>query len=186
MGVYSGINGAGTIDGAAEPGSRVSTAEESTTAETATPEVSPEDQQSMMAMMEAEMEKQTLAANLQMFRDFPENPDGEWARIAGNALYELVRLSTEGEVVEAVRLTADSRVPEGEVTWTADLTTGKVRIRVARDGFEDPKWISGAVSHASSNRISFLPLYDEETHRPFADGHDMQMTYIPKPQPEAR
>lgn len=135
-----------------------------------------------LAALEAEMRSQTLEANLANFKSVETPLSGEWARISDNKLFELVNITTESGIMKAVRTTVDSRIPQGEIIWKADLSSGEFQIRVAEEKFQNPKWIEGAVSQFSTNIIVVLPLYDGEKHRPFANGNELEMVYIPKPQ----
>lgn len=134
-----------------------------------------------IAAIQNEMKGQMLETNLGYFNLVDLPLEGEWARISDNKLFELVQLTTEAEVVTAVRTTIDSRVPKGEIVWKADFKTGEFKIRVAKDNFKDPKWVDGAVSQLATNVLVVLPLYDGEAHRPFAKGSELEMVYIPKP-----
>lgn len=152
------------------------------------PESIPEEQSpemmAMIAQMEAEMERQTLATNLDLMTGKSTSfPSGIWARIAGNSLYELIQVEWSESLITATRITDDSRVPKGETTWKINTQTGRVDLRVAQPGFADPQWIQAAITQFSTNRISMLPLYEGDTHRPVGDPNYLELAYIPNPAP---
>lgn len=135
----------------------------------------------MIAAIEAEMHQQTLDANLTYFQSLTNDISGEWARIADNKLFALVEITKTDHLLTATRTTVDGRVPQGEIIWKADLSTGEFKVRVAEDGFKNPAWIHGAVTQLSTNAIVLLPMYEDESLRPFSDNNFLEMVYIPKP-----
>lgn len=143
-------------------------------------DISPE-QAAMMAEMQEEMDKQTLSANLQHLSAIPDGLSGEWVRIADNRLLELVNVTTEGTKIRAVRLSDDSRVPKGETVWKMDMASGRIEMQVAGESYRDPQWIQVAAMSVSTNRISLLPLYDDDELRPFEGENYLEIQYIPNP-----
>lgn len=146
----------------------------------AVPDISPE-QAAMMAAMQEEMDKQTLSANLQYLSAIPDGLNGEWARIFDNRLLELVKVTTEGTQIRAVRLSDDSRIPKGETVWKMDMASGRIEMQVARESYRDPQWIQVAAMSVSTNRLSLLPLYDDDELRPFDGENHLEIQYIPNP-----
>lgn len=139
------------------------------------------DNPELEAEMEEEMKKMTLATNLGYIRSTTNSISGQWARLADNKIFELLDIKQSGSMLEATRITIDSRVPQGKTTWKLNTDTGEFSIQVAEEGFKNPSWVSGAITEFSTNLISVLPLYDENASRPFADENDLELIYIPNP-----
>lgn len=166
-----------------QPSTPVADSQSASVPESIPEEPSPE-MMAMLAQMEAEMERQTLETNLDLLTGTSESfPSGVWARIAGNSLYELIRVGRSGSQITATRITDDTRVPKGETTWKIDTQTGRVDLHVAQPGFADPQWIRAAITQFSTNRISMLPLYEGDTHRPVGDPNYLELAYIPNQAP---
>ena len=80
---------------------------------------------------------------------------GEWVGYYTGHFDEFVRISQNGEQVEAIKITGDDYVPAGEVTFRADLRTGEGEGQIAEYGFRNPRFVSGRLTIISPEKIVF-------------------------------
>ena len=83
------------------------------------------------------------------------NLTGDWVGYYSGHFDEVVRISQEGEQVEATKVTGDDFVPAGEVTWRADLRTGRGEGQIAEREFRNPRFIPGRLTIMSPEKILF-------------------------------
>ena len=80
---------------------------------------------------------------------------GEWLGYYTGHFDEVVRISQNGELVEAVKITGDDYVPADEVTWRASLRNGRGEGQIAEREFRNPRFVPGRLQIISSERIVF-------------------------------
>jgi hypothetical protein len=80
---------------------------------------------------------------------------GEWVGYYSGHFDEVVRISQDGDQVEAVKITGDDFVPAGEVTWRADLKTGHGQGQIAEREFRNPRFIPGRLTIMNREKILF-------------------------------
>ena len=80
---------------------------------------------------------------------------GEWIGHYTGHFDEVVRLTQEGPRVEARKVTGDDHVPAGEITWRADLRTGRGEGQVAEREFRRPRFVPGRLEILAPDRLAF-------------------------------
>ncbi len=83
------------------------------------------------------------------------NLAGEWIGHYPGHFDEVVRITQEGEAVEALKITGDEHVPGGAVTWRANVRTGQGEGQVAEEEFRNPRFIPGRLMVLGPERIVF-------------------------------
>lgn len=81
--------------------------------------------------------------------------DGEWIGNYRHNFEEVIRIDQDGELIIATKVTGDEYVPAEEVTWRANLTTGKGEGQVAEYEFRNPKFVPGELKVVDSSNIVF-------------------------------
>jgi len=80
---------------------------------------------------------------------------GEWIGHYPGHFDEVVRITQDGEDVEAVKVTGDEYVPAGAITWRANLRTLCGEGQVAEEEFQHPRFIPGKLIILGPERIIF-------------------------------
>ena len=90
-------------------------------------------------------------------RKFQAGPNlaGEWIGYYPGHFDEVVRITQSGEEVEAVKLTGDDHVPDGAITWRANVLTGEGEGQVAEPEFRNPRFVPGKLQILGPERIIF-------------------------------
>lgn len=81
---------------------------------------------------------------------------GEWIGHYPGHFDEVIRITQHGEMLEAVKVTGDDYVPDGEVTWRANVQTGNGQGQIAEEGFRNPRFIPGRLRIENPERITFI------------------------------
>jgi hypothetical protein len=80
---------------------------------------------------------------------------GEWVGFFPGHYDEVVRIVQEGDHVEAVKITGDDFVPADEITWRADVATGRGEGQIAEREFRNPRFVPGQLKVLDRDRIVF-------------------------------
>jgi hypothetical protein len=80
---------------------------------------------------------------------------GEWLGYYTGHFDEVVRIRQSGEFVEAVKVTGDEYVPADEITWRANLVSGRGEGQIAEREFRNPRFVPGRLQVVSTERIIF-------------------------------
>ena len=80
---------------------------------------------------------------------------GEWLGFYTGHFDEVVRITQNGRYVEALKVTGDEYVPADEVTWRADLRSGRGEGQIAEREFRNPRFVPGRLQVVSPDRIVF-------------------------------
>lgn len=80
---------------------------------------------------------------------------GEWIGHYPGHFDEVIRISQNGDELEAVKITGDDYVPAGAVTWRANLQTLRGEGQIAERDFLHPRFIPGKLVIVNSERIIF-------------------------------
>lgn len=80
---------------------------------------------------------------------------GEWLGYYTGHFDEVVRITKDGEIVEAVKITGDEYVPADEITWRANLRTGRGEGQIAEREFRNPRFVPGRLRIAGPDKITF-------------------------------
>jgi hypothetical protein len=81
--------------------------------------------------------------------------DGEWIGHYPGHFDEVIRINQQGDEIEAVKITGDDYVPEGAVTWHANLRTLEGEGQIAEKEFQKPRFIPGRLIIVNPDRIIF-------------------------------
>src|SRR5687768_8104607 len=82
--------------------------------------------------------------------------NGEWLGYYTGHFDEVVRIEQDGEFVQAVKITGDDYVPAEEITWRANLSTGRGEGQIAERDFRNPRFVPGRLRILSPERIVFI------------------------------
>ncbi len=85
----------------------------------------------------------------------PLDLSGEWIGRYPGHFDEVVRISHDGPLVEAFKITGDEHVPAGELTWQADLRTLRGKGQVAEHEFHNPRFVPGRLEILTPELIVF-------------------------------
>jgi hypothetical protein len=83
------------------------------------------------------------------------NLSGEWLGYYTGHFDEVVRIQQKGDYVEAVKITGDEYVPAEEITWRANVRSGRGEGQIAEREFRNPRFVAGCLRIESSDRIVF-------------------------------
>jgi|SRR6185436_1844492 hypothetical protein len=83
------------------------------------------------------------------------NLAGEWLGFYTGHFDEVVQIRQMGSQVEAVKITGDEYVPAEEVTWRADLHTGRGEGQIAEREFRNPRFVPGKLQIITRDKIVF-------------------------------
>ena len=83
------------------------------------------------------------------------NLSGEWVGHYTGHYDEVIRIVQNGDEVEALKVTGDDYVPAEEVTWRANVRTGKGQGQVAEKEFRNARFIPGRLKIINPERIIF-------------------------------
>jgi len=83
------------------------------------------------------------------------NLAGEWIGYYPGHYDECIRITQDGEEVEARKITGDDYVPAGAITWRANVRTGTGIGLVAEQEFRHPRFIPGTLKVVNPERIVF-------------------------------
>jgi hypothetical protein len=81
---------------------------------------------------------------------------GEWVGRYPGHHDEFIRITQEEAILTAVKITGDSHVPAGEITWTADLRTGEGQGQIAEEEFRNPRFVPGKLHVFDAERLRFV------------------------------
>lgn len=83
------------------------------------------------------------------------NLNGEWIGNYRQNFEEVIRINQEGSHLIATKVTGDEYVPAEEVTWRANIETGKGEGQVAEYEFRNPKFVPGELTVVDDSNIVF-------------------------------
>lgn len=83
------------------------------------------------------------------------NLSGEWVGFFPGHFDEVVRIVQQGDRVEAIKVTGDDFVPADEVTWRANVETGRGEGQIAEREFRNPRFVPGRLKVVDRDRIVF-------------------------------
>ena len=98
------------------------------------------------------MASQTLERGLQRET---VNLAGEWLGFYTGHYDEVVRITQNGDYVEAVKITGDDYVPAEEITWRANLRTGKGEGQIAEREFRNARFVPGRLQIVNQDKLLF-------------------------------
>ncbi|HEV8541136.1 MAG TPA: Cyclin D1-binding domain-containing protein [Verrucomicrobiae bacterium] len=102
----------------------------------------------LITSMVSEVLEQTLATEA-------IDLSGEWLGFYIGHFDEVVRITQMGDYVEAVKITGDEYVPAEEVTWRANLRTGRGEGQIAEREFRNPRFVPGRLRIAGPDKVVF-------------------------------
>jgi len=82
--------------------------------------------------------------------------NGEWLGFYTGHFDEVVRIEQMGDYVEAVKITGDEYVPAEEITWRANVRSGRGEGQIAEREFRNPRFVPGHLRIESPERIVFI------------------------------
>ena len=80
---------------------------------------------------------------------------GEWLGFYTGHFDEVVRITQKGDYVEAVKITGDEYVPAEEITWRANLRSGRGEGQIAEREFRNPRFVPGQLRIVSRDKLVF-------------------------------
>ncbi|HAM73312.1 MAG TPA: hypothetical protein DCM86_16890 [Verrucomicrobiales bacterium] len=80
---------------------------------------------------------------------------GEWIGHYRGHFDQVVKITQNGDTIEATKITGDDHVPAGEVTFKANVTTLSGEGQVAEKEFRNPCFVPGKLTIHSKDRIAF-------------------------------
>lgn len=83
------------------------------------------------------------------------NLTGEWIGHYTGHFDEIIAITQESDLAVARKVSGDDHVPEGEITWRADVRTGVGEGQVAEREFRRPRFVPGRLEIVSAGRIVF-------------------------------
>lgn len=94
-------------------------------------------------LLDATIEKQTIDLS------------GEWLGFYTGHFDEVVRIAQSGDFVEAIKVTGDEYVPAEEVTFRANVRTGRGEGQIAEREFRNPRFVQGTLTIINQDRFTF-------------------------------
>ncbi|HUR47174.1 MAG TPA: Cyclin D1-binding domain-containing protein [Candidatus Saccharimonadales bacterium] len=85
----------------------------------------------------------------------PIDLSGEWIGHYPGHYDEVIRITQEGDDLQAVKITGDDFVPAGAVTWKANSRTGEGEGQIAEREFRNARFIPGRLTVLTPERIVF-------------------------------
>ena len=98
------------------------------------------------------MASETLERN---FQQRALDLSGEWLGYYTGHFDEVVRIKQNGEYVEAVKVTGDDYVPADEITWRANIRTGRGEGQIAEREFRNARFVPGRLKVISPSKLIF-------------------------------
>ena len=83
------------------------------------------------------------------------NLAGEWIGYYRGHFDQVIKITQEGETLEATKITGDEHVPAGQVTFRVNLQTMSGEGQVAEREFRNPCFVPGTLTVLSHERIIF-------------------------------
>ena len=83
------------------------------------------------------------------------NLSGEWIGHYRGHFDQVIKISQFGDEVEALKITGDDHVPDGQITWRANARTGAGQGQVSEKEYRNPTFIPGKLQVVSAERIIF-------------------------------
>ncbi len=80
---------------------------------------------------------------------------GEWIGHYPGHFDEVIRIEQRGDEIEAIKITGDEYVPDGAVTWRANLRTMQGEGQIAELDFQHPRFVPGRLRILGPERIVF-------------------------------
>ena len=80
---------------------------------------------------------------------------GEWLGFYTGHYDEVVRIVQDGDYVEAVKITGDDYVPADEITWRANIRTGRGEGQIAEREFRNPRFVPGRLKVVGLDKLVF-------------------------------
>ena len=80
---------------------------------------------------------------------------GEWLGYYTGHFDEVVKIKQDGDYVEAIKVTGDDYVPADEITWRANIRTGKGEGQIAEREFRNARFVPGRLQIISPNKLLF-------------------------------
>jgi hypothetical protein len=80
---------------------------------------------------------------------------GEWLGYYTGHFDEVVRIVQNGDYVEAIKITGDDYVPADEITWRANLRTGRGEGQIAEREFRNPRFVPGRLQVVNADKLIF-------------------------------
>ena len=80
---------------------------------------------------------------------------GEWLGFYTGHYDEVVRIEQKGDYVEAVKITGDDYVPAEEITWRANVRTGRGEGQIAEKEFRNARFVPGRLKVVDQNKLVF-------------------------------
>ena len=81
--------------------------------------------------------------------------NGEWIGYYRGHYDQVIKITQQGDRVEAIKVTGDEHVPAGAVTFWASLQTLAGEGQVAEKEFRNPCFVPGKLTILNSERIIF-------------------------------
>lgn len=80
---------------------------------------------------------------------------GEWLGFYTGHFDEVVRITQDGDYIEATKITGDEYVPAEEVTFRANVRTGAGEGQIAEREFRNARFVPGRLMIINSDRFIF-------------------------------
>jgi len=80
---------------------------------------------------------------------------GEWLGFYTGHYDEVVRITQKGDYIEAVKITGDDYVPAEEITWRANILTGRGEGQIAEREFRNARFVPGRLQIVSPDKLLF-------------------------------
>jgi hypothetical protein len=80
---------------------------------------------------------------------------GEWLGFYTGHFDEVVRITQRGDWIEAIKITGDDFVPAEEITFRANVTTGRGEGQIAEREFRNARFVPGTLKIVNEDKIVF-------------------------------